>query len=176
MSIERLMELVPPPQRIQRLPINWDRIESTLGIALPVDYKQLAELYGPGVFADSIVLYAPTSKEEFDLLTQTRRESEFFRSMIEGEDDKGRYYPLYPDRGGILSWGYTTGACKLFWLTNGSSDGWPIVVASEFPDVDFYEYAYTTTDFIVDILTHTLDCDLIAPPEPGTSIRFNSLA
>src|SRR5579883_1207389 len=87
MSIERLMELVPPPQRIQRLPINWDRIESTLGIALPVDYKQLAELYGPGVFADSIVLYAPTSKEEFDLLTQTRRESEFFRSMIEGKGD-----------------------------------------------------------------------------------------
>jgi hypothetical protein len=111
MGIERLVRLVAPPQHRQQVSTDWAQIETTLGTTLPTDYKLIADLYGPGVFGDTIVLNTPSTRLDIDFLSRANRESEFFRNMVEGEEDKERYYPIYPARDGILAWGYTTGAC-----------------------------------------------------------------
>ncbi|AZK92711.1 MULTISPECIES: SMI1/KNR4 family protein [Streptomyces] len=70
-SVARLTGLVPPPGNPPAAP-DWDRVEAVLGTPLPDDYKQLIEVYGGGVFDETVWVLAPGCEDEdYDLLAQT---------------------------------------------------------------------------------------------------------
>ncbi|GIG05944.1 SMI1/KNR4 family protein [Catellatospora coxensis] len=53
----RLAQLAPPPSA--GTPVDWDAVSSRLGVALPADYRWLAERYGGGMVGGRISVLPP---------------------------------------------------------------------------------------------------------------------
>jgi hypothetical protein len=102
----------PPPGAA--VPVDWDAVESWLGLRLPADYKAVASAYGPVTLGERVWLHVPCAKEgQFDYATWVR---------------EGRR-----DAPGVLPFADTTGADTLYWDTTGSDDpdAWPVVLRSQ---------------------------------------------
>ncbi|MEW2590768.1 hypothetical protein AB0893_10155 [Micromonospora aurantiaca] len=56
--VERLARMMPPPPR-SSAPPNWPAVERSLGFALPGDYTDFVDRYGPGRFDDFLAVLAP---------------------------------------------------------------------------------------------------------------------
>ncbi|MFE2738849.1 SMI1/KNR4 family protein, partial [Streptomyces sp. NPDC059349] len=52
--------------------VDWAAIEGELGVLLPADYKELYEVFGGGVFSDSLYFLGRDEGPAFDFLTQWR--------------------------------------------------------------------------------------------------------
>jgi hypothetical protein len=64
--LSNLIALCPPPGPAVR--VDWARAEGLLGLALPDDYKALAEAYGVGWFSEWLMVNLPDSPcPQFDL-------------------------------------------------------------------------------------------------------------
>jgi hypothetical protein len=124
MTIEALIEVVPPPEKPHR-PFTgpWEPVEASLGTALPDDYKELARLYGRGTFMGLLSVNLPGDRDR--------------RGNLEGELGRAgamvNYgvpvpYPVWPEPGGLLNIGLTAFNDRLFWLTRGDPAEWRIVV------------------------------------------------
>jgi hypothetical protein len=65
--LSNLIAICPPPGPAVR--VDWARAEGLLGLALPDDYKALAEAYGVGWFSEWLMVNLPDSPyPQFDLL------------------------------------------------------------------------------------------------------------
>ena len=105
-SLERLVEMVPPPRALRELGYrpDWDRVESQLGTALPADFKRLAELYGTGDFCGQVDLVAPA----MSIGSETSGEDAFADHLRRTVDvlrdfDTWREIGLWPEPGGLLT-------------------------------------------------------------------------
>ncbi|MFD8013680.1 hypothetical protein [Streptomyces sp. NPDC058955] len=131
--------------------VDWADVEARLGTALPVDYRQFAEVFGEGAFDGFLRVYAPGSDERGgDLVGNTLRQADFVR--VHG----GRLwkpYEVYPAPGGLLQWGDTEQATTFYWLTEGTDpDRWPILATGD----DFSSWVRfdgTITEFLYRVLT-----------------------
>ncbi|WP_371782843.1 hypothetical protein [Streptosporangium subroseum] len=115
--------------------VDWEVVESHVGIALPSDYKALAA-YGPLDIGDFVWLYTPCVQEyEFnrldafdyvDWLKQTHRHCRISARNVPPHAPP----PFHPLEGGLLAWGRTRRSSYLFWDTSASQDPdrWPVVV------------------------------------------------
>lgn len=68
-AVARLIEIVPPsgPRRSR----DWNAVERELGTPLPEDYKELIEVYGGGVFDETVWLLDPECPDEdYNLVAQ----------------------------------------------------------------------------------------------------------
>jgi hypothetical protein len=124
MTIEALMEVVPPPAvPSEAFDGPWEQIEAALGKALPQDYKDYVRLYGLGSFMELIWVNVPDCRSphvRFDA------EIRAVRQMFRGYEDFDQL--LWPVRGGLLVFGSTDFGDYLFWLTRGPPDEWPVVM------------------------------------------------
>jgi len=142
-GLDRLARLLPPPPGEVAAP-PWERSRAEVGFDFPEDYRRFVDRYGAGyVVSDS-------SSTEFSIRAPQggeRRpgESGGFRGFIDkhvtedrplfvfdGADEGywgGIVYPVYPDEGGVLTWGESDVGDVFFWLTEGSDpDKWPVVM------------------------------------------------
>jgi len=124
MSIEALMEVIPPPAApLEAFSGPWEPIETALGKTLPQDYKDFVRLYGLGSFMQFLWVHVPETQSpyvRFD--AQIRAVRTIYR------DNDCFNQPLWPTRGGLLVFGATDFGDQLFWLTRGPPDEWPVVV------------------------------------------------
>lgn len=133
-AIDELIRLVPPPAAPVHARGDWQQVESSLGLGLPADFKQLIEHYGLGQFVDFITPLTPFGR--YDLLMRGIRdlqESErAFRAFGTDEDPytsdpDASPYAIYPEPGGLLQWAGTDNGDLLCWLTEGDPDQWTTV-------------------------------------------------
>ncbi len=117
------------------IPVDWNVVESWLGLRLPTDYKELVSRYGPLDIGDFIWLQTPCHQDgqyAYDYatwLSQTHR-----MCRIASRDNPPFEPPAFhPAPGGLLAWAYTRGQSYLFWDTDASSDAdqWPVVAFNE---------------------------------------------
>ncbi|MEO3978102.1 histone-like nucleoid-structuring protein Lsr2 [Streptomyces sp. CAU 1734] len=131
--------------------INWDAIEARLGTPLPHDYKQLADQYGPGTFADYIHLFHPHGATEYVNLTgpvPTR-----IREQLRKDHQQGTHpVPYHPDQ--LLACGTTSNGEYLFWITDPAThpDHWHIAV-NEARGPRWHTHHGTITHFLLSVLT-----------------------
>jgi hypothetical protein len=112
------------------VPVDWDGVESWLGLSLPGDYKALATTYGPLDIGEFVWLHTPCVQEgRFDYgdwLRSTHRQCRI------ASRNAPPYEPpaFHPMPGGLLAWGMTRSSTHLFWDTAASEDPgrWPVVV------------------------------------------------
>ncbi|MEU2507556.1 hypothetical protein ABZ621_22995 [Streptomyces sp. NPDC007863] len=141
--------------------VDWAAVEDRLGTALPVDYKQLAEVFGEGAFDGYLRLYVPGSDGSgpggrgsggsgSDLAGNAFRLADHAR--VHG-GTLWEPYEVYPAPGGLLPWGDTEQADTFYWLTEGRDpDRWPIVAVEDDYD-SWVRFDGTITEFLYRLLT-----------------------
>ncbi|MGW0957534.1 SMI1/KNR4 family protein [Streptomyces gelaticus] len=131
--------------------VDWARVESRLGTALPGDYKKLVERFGYGDFDDYLGLLVPDGPPgSLDLVEF----NEFWaRAAAEDSGGPGGPYRLCPAPGGLLQWASTEQRTSFYWLTEcADPDRWPILVTGD----DYREwdrFDSSTAEFIHRLLT-----------------------
>ncbi len=152
MSIEALMEVVPPPATpSETFDGPWEPLEAELGRALPRDYKDFVRLYGLGAFVDFILIYVPRCSYQYARFeAEVRAVHEVF-----GDDEDFRK-SLWPARGGLLVFGRTDFGDYLFWLTRGPPDEWPVVVWGR-GHWKLEEFECSFTDFLTGIAKNEIE-------------------
>jgi hypothetical protein len=147
MSIEELLCVVRPPAK----PVEGGdgekeaMIEKQLGIQLPKDYKHFWRRYGAGCFyygGRSIHVWNPFSGKfqhdvsfDCDLLRECAGEVP---------------YGVHPKSPGLLPWGSDDEGYTFYWLTEGSTDKWPILVRCREELTFFEQFQGPMTSFLAD--------------------------
>jgi hypothetical protein len=176
-AIEQLFELVVPPP--ERFSYDWAEVERQLGTALPADFKQLAEIYGPGEFDETFTLHAPTGDgARVDLVPAAREQADTWRSIREDVIGGGPLV-VFPEPGGLLAWGMVPIGLALCWQTEGAPDRWPVVVCDDTSlTVGVSRFDGPASEFLLAVLLGEAEIPYLAdtgycPAEPP---RFTSLA
>ncbi|MFI6358709.1 hypothetical protein ACIBJF_40310 [Streptomyces sp. NPDC050743] len=117
---------------------NWAAIEGSLGLALPADYKLMAESLPAGQFAGQLILIRPG-----DLQSPPDDYLGFYRGRLDNmrtwrEAGHGDFpYAIHPETGGVLPWGRGPDNGTYFWVTSTEDPNeWPVVHA----DPDFIQW------------------------------------
>ncbi|MBZ9644042.1 hypothetical protein [Streptomyces sp. PSKA30] len=89
--------------------LDWQKIENSLGHALPSDYKRLCEELPPGLFNEFLFLLHPIGSEGESLLGRDARLIETVEGFIENEEEcpgrRGHIFPcLITDNGDVGYW------------------------------------------------------------------------
>ncbi|WP_328726346.1 Lsr2 family DNA-binding protein [Streptomyces sp. NBC_00259] len=148
-DLASLTRLCPPPS--PTMTIRWDLVEAELGMALPRDYKELAERYGPGRFYDYLSVFHPHGVTEFVHLTGPVPSR--VRAHLRKDYDEGTFpVPCDPDQ--LFAIGSTDNGEYIFWITTPADDpdGWRIAV-NEARGPRWFTYDGNLTAFLVSVLS-----------------------
>lgn len=109
--------------------VDWDRAEAAVGTPLPADYKEYVHWFGPGGFDEYLVVCVPgveNSNTELAALLAREHSHTELRARL-GRRPTAPPFPLFPEPGGWLPWGFTTGGDVLYWVTSSAGpDDWTI--------------------------------------------------
>ena len=143
--------------RTERHSFDWAGAEEQLGTRLPADYKELAEIFGPGLFGEWLGLFLPVDYE-LHALDIVSNWSYGLRLAEEAYPFRLEPYGLHPKPGGLLEWGFTPdGHSTFYWAVESDDpDRWPVVVSHEDdPSLDRYERS--TAEHVYRELADVLD-------------------
>ncbi len=132
-------------------------VEKYLGIRLPQDFVDISTTYGSGMFADGqfwcLNPYASWYRSNVDQICDV------LRTLKETEGNDFIPYDIFPEQGGLLPWGAEANGHGMFWLMQGSSDEWPIVLFNR--DTNMFEkLEMSVSTFLVKIFSCELECIL----------------
>jgi hypothetical protein len=149
-SIDALTRLCPPPDGTPR-PVDWEAVETRLGMRLPTDYKELATVYGPGRFADYLHVYHPHETSPYVDLTGPMPDR--IRNQLQKDYDQGTH-PVPYDPRHLFPMGVTDNGEYLFWITGPveAPDTWRIAV-NEARGPRWFAFDGTLTEFLVSVLS-----------------------
>ena len=140
---------------------GWTETETELGTSLPDDFKELFARFGPGSFADYLLLLPSTGPSSMlkwhrlNLGSQSNPEEEF-----EEEDIMFGPHGVFGERSqrrGVLQWGQA-GAPEghFFWLADVEVDPneWPILAkAGMYYGEEWERFDMTASEFVYRVLT-----------------------
>lgn len=161
----RLRDLLVPP-KIRRV-YDWHDVEQVLG-ALPHDYKELVELYGPATFDSFISVFAPNAaRPALDLATQAGDQLWAMREVAAawGLDE----IPFDLDtslKGELLPWAITVNGDLCFLVRRGATaEEWSVAVY-ESRGPDWFHFEGTATQFLYGVLSGDVVCPIFVPDLP----------
>ncbi|MET9628993.1 hypothetical protein ABZX92_16155 [Lentzea sp. NPDC006480] len=147
--------------------VDWAAVEAGLGTALPTDYRVLADNY-PTLCIDSFLhVFHPAA----DWSLRDQNEVTLGRMRSHREDFPELFpHPLFPEPGGLLSWGCTDNADELLWLTVGEPDEWPVVVTDR---DDWYTHDGGMLSFLGGMLRGEVRCPVLGTqfPSAGYTVK-----
>jgi hypothetical protein len=128
--VAELCRVLAAPEVVNKF--DWQAIESALGLRLPTDYKELVGRIPKGKILNALTINRPGGDPGYrsdDFLGYLAYRLEDVRHQR--STGRGRFpYPLFPEPGGLLPWGWGPRVEPLYWLTNATDpDSWPVVVA-----------------------------------------------
>ncbi|MFF3215510.1 histone-like nucleoid-structuring protein Lsr2 [Streptomyces sp. NPDC002886] len=174
-DLAAIRRICPPPSTGQTTPIDWNAVETELGMNLPEDYKQLADIYGPGEYCDYINIYHPHAATPWVNLTGPMPAR--IRGQLQHDSDQGTHPVPYPPQH-LFAIGVTSNGEYLFWITDPQQtpDNWRIAV-NEARGPLWYTYDGTLTEFLTAVMTGQTTVpqfprDLLDPPisfKPSTA-------
>lgn len=171
MNIDKLNAVLPPPSIVNR-ELDWLSLELELGINLPGEYKLFIDSYGVGGIDGFIWLYGPFEPySNLNFLTQMKSDLSVY-SELKKQFPKRYDLTLYPEVGGVLPFGTTENGDTLFWLTEGDSDSWKIIVH----DVRSPEYEVIDLQFIqflTSLMSKEIKCKIFPNDFPDDKPTFD---
>jgi hypothetical protein len=149
MSIEELMCVVPPPERIDEGgdADQMRRLQEQDDPKFPQDFYDFGIRYGTGRFVafDLWVLnrFSPNwARQVQDLLeiSASRREL----NVEECPAGSDQPYPVYPERPGLFEWGGDSNGYGLYWFTQGEPKDWLTVLTQKHCDPPEFRMSMST--------------------------------
>ena len=171
MPIEELLAAVSPP----KLPMEtgdadaWLRIQQNLTLDLPSDLLDFASHYGSGEFSDgsrNVCVRNPFSIDNKRVLDE--------ELMILQQYPAFGFplpYQAYPARPGLFPWARDANGHKLYWLTDGPPEKWPIILMTR--DRVFERWQLPMTTFLAQVFSKKIRCVLW--PRVGKRVRFKPI-
>ncbi|MBW5485219.1 SMI1/KNR4 family protein [Streptomyces bambusae] len=165
-DVKQLTQLVPPSTR--RSPRAWPGVEARLGTALPEDFRDLVDMYGGGVFDETIWVLEPDCADpDYDLLAMKDERAEVLAGLWEiGEP---RPEQLAAEGTGLLPFAYIEGSgAYLYWLTDTGTrpEDWT-VLANAGRGPEWEHHPMNGTRFILSVLTGATRSGILAIPPTG---------
>jgi hypothetical protein len=167
--LDELKGLVPPPAAVASP--QWEDALEQVGFEFPADYREFVDAYGEGTFERSeyvgLEVRAPHSsalglRGEPGLKGFVARHVNRVRPLFVGSGEgtamwAGEPYPMYPDSGGLLSWGRSQQNDQFFWLTQDADpDRWPVVGWSRH-DASTLVFDGGMAEFLIALFTGRVD-------------------
>ncbi|RSS79420.1 hypothetical protein EF918_17475 [Streptomyces sp. WAC06614] len=120
-------------------------------MALPTDYKQLADTYGPGRFNDYLAVFHPHGVSQYVNLTGPMPSR--IRGQLREQAQQGRI-PVPHDPDTLFAIGSTDNGEYLFWITDPANapDRWRIAV-NEARGPHWYTFDGNLTSFLTSLLS-----------------------
>ena len=136
----------------ERQEMEWSEVEREFGTLLPVDFKEICEVFGSGSFCRYLELLLPVdSADPYSLVgrwnaLKRRWDRPKVRSLFEP-------YWVFEDSGLIL-WGESVTEASYYWLADASKrpEEWPVVARAD-PLEEWHRFDMTTSEFIYRVLT-----------------------
>ncbi|MFF7969371.1 hypothetical protein ACFZC3_28965 [Streptomyces sp. NPDC007903] len=156
----------------RRYRVDWDHVETALGTRLPTDYKEYIYWFGPGSFDDYLIVCVPgvenSNTELVARLAQEHR-SAHTRAELTGAAPR---VPLFPEPGGWLPWGFTTGGDGLYWVTSANDpDCWTVAGRpSRGADLTSFDGGFTA--FLRTFIWDTVEMPFMPEAESDVPIAF----
>lgn len=134
---------------------DWNSVESQLGVALPDDYKELCDRFGPGIFSE--YLWVAPGEGGDSVLDWRRAHLSMFEGNPAGEDITfGSYRPCgLEGPNGLLTWGTSETGGFFFWLVDVAvnPDEWPIVARYDMSlDQEWDRYEMSVSEFVYRVI------------------------
>ncbi|MGW1184448.1 hypothetical protein ACWD7Y_08145 [Streptomyces drozdowiczii] len=167
-SLARAAELTAP----RRYQVDWDRAEAAVGTVLPADYKEYVYWFGPGGFDDYLIVCVPgveNSNTELAAHLAAAHEGARVRARLTGAAPR---VPLFPEPGGWLPWGFTTGGDGLYWVTSEDApDRWTVAGRpGRGSDLAFFDGGFTA--FLHTFVRDTVEMPFIPEAEGDVPVPF----
>ncbi|WP_405902422.1 hypothetical protein OG696_06795 [Streptomyces sp. NBC_00656] len=132
--------------------IDWNEVERKFGTSLPVDFKEISELFGHGAFSGYLKVLPVNGAETEGILGRWDSMREYAdKTPLSGLFDP---YEVFHGETGLILWGNSMTEAQYFWLANASSspEKWPIVARTS-PLDDWHQFdEISTSEFICRIL------------------------
>ncbi|KES06642.1 hypothetical protein BU52_12715 [Streptomyces toyocaensis] len=154
-ALERAAPELARCRRTAPAGIDWTQVEECLGVALPSDYRLLAESYpSMVVFGDFLCVGFPPPGRE-----KTWAEGpEDLEILAEWCEDAEAAVPLapFPAPGGLLPWATSNQGDYFLWTTSEAGpDAWTVTVASS--NGGWWHYTGGAVQFLADLIGGSLD-------------------
>ncbi|HEU4962862.1 MAG TPA: SMI1/KNR4 family protein [Bacilli bacterium] len=149
-------------------------MEELLGTSLPPDYKEFIDMYGTGSINEFLWVLNPFEKNEYlNLVLQNKVALDAY-SVSKSQFPEDFPHNVFPESNGLLLWGGTDNGDELFWLTKGAPDVWSLVIY-ETRSCEYSEYDCTMSQFLYDILSGTLTCEILPDDFSDIDPTFTSI-
>ncbi|MFI9384812.1 SMI1/KNR4 family protein [Kutzneria sp. NPDC052558] len=170
--LEDLTELVAAPPRGSETVVDWRGVEGRLGFELPVDYKELVERYGPGVFDEFIHIFQPECPTESIDLEKQVSDSLWALNYLVQEGEVVPYDLRPPAE--IISVGRTDNGDIIYLRRRPveNPDLWPVVVNEARGD-DWGQFEGGLTQFLTDVLSGEIRTSIFPASFPSVDPRFS---
>ena len=139
---------------------EWNKFEKEIGIIFPDDYKKIIRKYGTGGLENFIWFLTPFDSD--NNVNYVKR----MRWMLDAYNvSKSKFpddfkYNTYPEKDGLLPWGYTDNGDELYWKTSSSPENWEIVIY-ESASSENHNYKMSLAEFLYKLITKQLICDIL---------------
>lgn len=154
MSLIDLVSIIPPPHEPLEVGIceQWTRVEESLGVSLPVDFREVCATYGSGWFP-KICLYNPYSERYTHLV---REVCQVYRLRKYQEGKAVVPFDLFPDHPGLLPCAGNDEDGEMFYFTDGPADTWPLILFDR--GTGWQRLEVSITEFLLQTYTLELAC------------------
>jgi hypothetical protein len=161
MSVKELCAILSFPDSPVENDGAWQKIEDELGISFPDDYKQFIDIFGTAYIGNFIYVLNPFAENRnFNFSEQHIMILEAFREIGSFFGGEKFPYPLYPDKGGLLPWGFSINGDHLFWFAQGEPQEWTIAV-DESRGASFETYNDSMSSFLVKLLKKEIQSEIL---------------
>jgi SMI1-KNR4 cell-wall len=165
MSCEALLRLLPVrPVSVQKHSRQaWDKMNRTLGVTMPRDYREFIEEVGGVIIDKFILVYSPFAQGDvFNTVLQTLEQADQLR---DGRDRFGIKYPVgvFPEPNGLVCWGGTSNGDRLTWERSRELR---TVIAYDSKAIEVEWYHMSMTEFLVEVLTRRIVVPFFPPKCP----------
>lgn len=156
-----LKKVIKKPDKIYN-PGNeelWLQFQNKNGIIFPNDYKDMINYYGTGGINNFLWFLTPFAKDEnVNYMYRSKQMLEAYKeSKISFPDDFP--YNIFPEKDGLLPWGYTDNGDELYWQTSKNIEEWKIVVYESRSTI-CYSYHMGLAEFLYKLLSKQIVCDI----------------
>ena len=137
----------------------WNKFQEKVDVVFPDDYKMIINYYGTGGIDNFLWFLTPFELDEnVNYICQMNKMLDAYKeSKYMFHDDFP--YRIFPDKNGLLPWGYTDNGDELYWKTSDKHSDWEIVIY-ESRSVEYYHYKMGIAEFLYKLICKEIECDV----------------